>query len=121
MQERASSARYRAKDPLAANKRVKTSKESKRLLIRSAKEVPCADCGVKYPYYVMDLDHVRGKKLLSVSYMVAWGYTEAEIIAEIAKCDPVCANCHRERTNQRKPWISSTTTPPSQTYSQSAR
>jgi hypothetical protein len=102
MQERASSARYRSGNPQRSRDAVRASKESKRDIIREAKNQPCVDCGVKYPYYVMDLDHVRGKKLLSVGLMVAWGYTEAEILAEISKCDPVCANCHRERTYRPK-------------------
>jgi hypothetical protein len=29
-------------------------------LIRQAKARPCADCGVLYPYYVMDFDHRPG-------------------------------------------------------------
>lgn len=24
---------------------------------RQLKEVPCGDCNIKYPYYVMDFDH----------------------------------------------------------------
>ncbi len=31
-----------------------------RMLVRRMKDVPCADCGTRYPYYVMDFDHVRG-------------------------------------------------------------
>jgi hypothetical protein len=31
------------------------------------KRVPCADCGVKYPPYVMDFDHVRGEKMGTLS------------------------------------------------------
>ena len=30
--------------------------------VRAAKNVPCTDCGVRYPHYVMDFDHVRGVK-----------------------------------------------------------
>ncbi len=32
-------------------------REETRVIVREAKSVPCADCGVKYPYYVMDFDH----------------------------------------------------------------
>lgn len=98
MQERATSARYRAKDPQRCRNAVRESKESKRAIIRAAKDKPCADCGMRYPYYVMDLDHVTGEKIINVALMVGWGYTETEILAEISKCDVVCANCHRERT-----------------------
>lgn len=75
-----------------------------RRLIRQAKDVPCADCGCRYPQYVMDFDHRPGeKKCFNLS--IAAGQTRLsweKIIAEIAKCDVVCANCHRERTHQRK-------------------
>ena len=30
--------------------------------VDTLKRVPCADCGVEYPPYVMDFDHVRGEK-----------------------------------------------------------
>jgi hypothetical protein len=48
----------------------------------------------------MDFDHRRNEKkkfLLSQIHNA----TKKKILAEIAKCDVVCANCHRERTFQR--------------------
>ena len=102
MQERAPSARYRAKDPERANRRVLECKERRRDVIREAKSKPCSDCKTTYPYYVMDFDHVRGDKVIALGLVVAWGYTEQEILNEIAKCDVVCSNCHRERTHARK-------------------
>ncbi len=77
--------------------------ERNRQAIREAKNVPCADCGIRYPHYVMDFDHRFGeKKLFNIS--VAAGQTRLswqKMAAEIAKCDVVCANRHRERTHQR--------------------
>jgi hypothetical protein len=61
---------------------------------------PCHDCGGKFPPCVMDFDHVRGVKHRSVSLMRLNAF--AAILAEIAKCDLVCANCHRIRTYDRK-------------------
>lgn len=55
------------------------------------------DCGKRYPSYVMDFDH-RESKIRDVSRMVSLGLGEATVLAEIAKCDVVCSNCHRERT-----------------------
>lgn len=69
-------------------------------LVREAKKKPCADCGREYPHYVMDLDHVRGEKLFNLSAAIKGNRSRAAILAEIAKCDVVCANCHRERTHQ---------------------
>lgn len=67
-----------------------------------AKEGPCVDCGVQYPPYVMDFDHVRGEKKDKVSN-VARSASIERLQAEIDKCDLVCANCHRERTHNRLP------------------
>lgn len=76
-------------------KRVKLIKEWLQLYKESN---PCKDCGRKYPYYVMDFDHLRDK-IDSVSHMI--GTSKAKIAAEIAKYDLVCANCHRIRTFSR--------------------
>jgi transposase-like protein len=74
--------------------------------IHAAKEVPCADCGRRYPHYVMDFDHRPGeKKRFNLANAAGSSRMSWEVIAaEIAKCDVVCANCHRERTYQRKHW-----------------
>jgi hypothetical protein len=49
----------------------------------------------------MDFDHVRGDKLLNVSRLrngrLAWW----RLLAELKKCEVVCANCHRIRTKLR--------------------
>lgn len=71
-----------------------------RELIRQAKARPCADCGVQYPYYVMDFDHRDGA---TKSFMLSDvpRATSKSLMREIAKCDVVCSNCHRERTQKR--------------------
>jgi hypothetical protein len=60
---------------------------------------PCTDCRVVYPYYVMDWDHLSDKKfqLSRIRYC-----SKERILAEIAKCELVCANCHRIRTWNRR-------------------
>ena len=68
-------------------------------LVRGLKDVPCSDCGVRYPHYVMDFDHVRGRKTKQVADMVSRSMSERAIRKEAEKCDVVCANCHRERTH----------------------
>lgn len=75
--------------------------ETLRRLVRERKSRPCLDCGISYPYYVMDLDHRDGTvKVESVGNMVGKGRVK-QFLVEIEKCDPVCANCHRERTYRR--------------------
>lgn len=70
-----------------------------RALVNTIKEEnPCVDCGNSYPFYIMDFHHrdpstksftigdtPRGKNL---------------VLDEIAKCDVLCANCHRERDHR---------------------
>lgn len=63
---------------------------------------PCADCGRGFPAVAMDLDHVRGGKIRSISGLVSGAYKLDLIKAEIAKCEVVCAVCHRLRTARRK-------------------
>ena len=64
-------------------------------------KTPCVDCGINYPYYVMDFDHVRGQKHANVMELVST-LSKKRIDEEIAKCEIVCSNCHRIRTHMRK-------------------
>lgn len=64
-------------------------------------KTPCMDCGIIYPYYVMDFDHVRGRKNANVMELVST-LSKKRIDQEIAKCEIVCSNCHRYRTHSRK-------------------
>jgi hypothetical protein len=50
----------------------------------------------------MDFDHVRGKKRYSISIMVAWAMLIDDIMDELKKCELVCSNCHRIRTESRR-------------------
>lgn len=68
-------------------------------IIKEAKSVPCMDCGVGYPSYVMDFDHRDPtEKIACVSELIK-KKSERIIRNEIAKCDVVCSNCHRQRTH----------------------
>jgi hypothetical protein len=71
----------------------------KRGLVNDIKSsTPCADCRGKFPPYVMDFDHVRGVKAFGIGQATIRPVSIDELAAEIAKCDVVCSNCHRERT-----------------------
>ncbi len=76
--------------------------EARRVKLRElrdrAKDVPCADCGNKYPPVCMDFDHLEDKTF-SIG---GSSRSEESLLEEIAKCDVVCANCHRLRTQTRK-------------------
>lgn len=72
-------------------------KEQASLLLR-LRDVPCADCCDRFEACAMEFDHRDpATKRSTISRMVGRATTEA-ILAEIAKCDIVCANCHRTRT-----------------------
>lgn len=62
----------------------------------------CVDCGQQYQYFVMDFDHVRGEKIANVADIINRSCSRKAVWEEIAKCDLVCANCHRCRTHSRK-------------------
>jgi len=71
-------------------------------LLAELRTVPCFDCGRTFPYFVMQFDHRdAANKRCVVTQMVGRAGT-ATILAEVAKCDVVCANCHRERTYLRR-------------------
>lgn len=71
-----------------------------REIIREHKNVPCADCGIRYPYYMMDFDHRPDEeKIYTISRALT--LTVDKLLIEIEKCDVVCANCHRKRTHER--------------------
>lgn len=62
----------------------------------------CADCGEKYPYWVLEFDHVKGVKVAGISRMIQYPkWSMEDIIAEIGKCEIVCGNCHKNRTHTR--------------------
>lgn len=59
----------------------------------------CMDCGLKPEYpQVLEFDHRPDeRKSFDISDRMTSGTVE-DLLAEIAKCDVVCANCHRVRT-----------------------
>ncbi len=65
-------------------------------LDRLKESLPCLDCGTFFKACQMDFDHVSGVKVSNVSQMV--GRPSVEIEVELDKCQLVCANCHRVRT-----------------------
>lgn len=85
----------------ARKRNLKVHKDNKKEL-DLLKSVPCTDCGVQYPPYIMDFDHVNGDKLMEVSRLLRRRVSLDVLKAEVAKCEVVCSNCHRERTYQRR-------------------
>jgi hypothetical protein len=80
---------------------IETAKRN-RALVNSLKARPCADCGGTFPPVVMDFDHLpQYRKKSKISNMMSSKFSEKAILAEAAKCEVVCSNCHRIRTASR--------------------
>ena len=64
---------------------------------------PCVDCGEDDPV-VLDLDHRdRSTKRFNIADCTSKAsYGMESLIAEIAKCDVRCANCHRRKTSRER-------------------
>lgn len=70
-----------------------------REVVNGIKSVPCMDCVVPYPTYVMHFDHRDpSTKKFSISNFASCGATMETLLEEMSKCDVVCSNCHAERT-----------------------
>ena len=91
--------RWREKNRPKLNAAERARRMGKAAYIASVKENrPCADCGGNFPVPCMEFDHVRGEKVNAVANMArSGGFSLESIKREIAKCDLVCANCHRIR------------------------
>ena len=62
---------------------------------------PCKDCGITFPGYVMDFDHLEGHAKIETISRLRCSGNISKIKQEIEKCDVVCSNCHRHRTHTR--------------------
>lgn len=62
----------------------------------------CADCGYNRNGVALQFDHMDGfDKKNTVSNLIRSDYGWETIMAEIDKCEVVCANCHAIRTKER--------------------
>jgi hypothetical protein len=87
----------------AANNKLTTARNRERMrdFFRNAE---CLDCGTR-DFAVLELDHRDPqRKRDDVSNLVRAPHSWATVAKEIAKCDVVCANCHRKRTARHFGW-----------------
>jgi hypothetical protein len=88
----------------AADRLNATSSRAKRRVWLDAYKVAagCTDCGYNTHPRALDFDHIGSDKSGDVGrlahHRIAWD----RLMAEIAKCEVVCANCHRVRTWRRE-------------------
>jgi hypothetical protein len=72
-----------------------------RQIIDEHKQGPCADCGKYFPTCAMDFDHRDPTTKIAKVSALAYKGSERLLLEEIAKCDLVCAVCHRIRTHKQ--------------------
>lgn len=63
---------------------------------------PCVDCAESDPV-VLEFDHLKDK-YKGIAIMVNRALSLERIKLEIAKCEVVCANCHKRRTAKKFKW-----------------
>lgn len=80
----------RQEDRLAANAMI---------VAEAKRDAPCMDCGGVFPPVCMDFDH-RDPDIKEFAIAQHRAGSPSRLKREIAKCDLVCANCHRLRTQR---------------------
>lgn len=71
-------------------------------MVNDIKRKPCVDCGGIFNPWQMDFDHLRNKEFNISAAAGRLGVSGKRLMDEIAKCELVCANCHRDRTHKRR-------------------
>jgi len=82
---------------------IEAKRENYRRFYEWLSQQSCVDCGESDPV-VLELDHVRGDKRDHVGKMLSDNRSWKTLLAEMEKCDVVCANCHRRRTARTFGW-----------------
>lgn len=96
------SERYAANPVAHALLRTKRRKDISLWAFELKRGQPCTDCGLVFHPAAMQWDHTGTNKIEPVAEMSNRGVSKTKILAEIAKCEIVCANCHAVRTFERR-------------------
>src|SRR5206468_4163904 len=88
---------YKTLTAAAARRRDATKRKNFSFIVNKMKARPCEDCGIQHPTHVMDFDHrdATEKKFTVSRANSSNGVSWRALLKEVAKCDVVCANCHR--------------------------
>ena len=71
-----------------------------RKIIAEAKGNTCKDCKREYHQCQLDFDHTGDDKNFTIAHLGEI-HSKKALLEEIAKCEVVCASCHRLRTYNR--------------------
>jgi hypothetical protein len=93
---------HAARTPEAKARKIALQADRQRNNLRELRaykaERGCADCGESDPI-VLEFDHRDpSQKDDNIGDAYHGGWSLSRLLAEAAKCDVVCANCHRRRT-----------------------
>jgi hypothetical protein len=80
---------------------VKQRQANLRRIVMEHKSGPCVDCRLPYEPFLLEFDHVRGEKTLSIANVWKRNWSVSRLLDELAKCELVCIGCHRLRTAKR--------------------
>jgi hypothetical protein len=81
---------------------VKRNREYADALVARFKNDPCFDCKQTFVPAAMEFDHRPGtEKQFNLNVHGLRSHSLEAVMNEMAKCDLVCANCHRVRTMAR--------------------
>lgn len=73
-------------------------------MLEYLRDKSCTNCGVS-DIRVLEFDHIDpSKKSFSIARGIGSALSWASILAEIAKCQILCANCHKIRTANQQGW-----------------
>jgi hypothetical protein len=85
----------------------KARAEAKEFVYQFLLTHPCQSCGEADPR-VLEFHHREpSRKDMDITHMLSGGYSLRRLQAEIAKCDVLCANCHRKVTVEERGWFRS--------------
>lgn len=92
--------KWRQKNKVKEQVRRAKIRNARREILANLKAGPCLDCKKRFPPECMDFDHVEGIKKFTIAKEGMYVSLQ-KLLAEIEKCELVCANCHRIRTKLR--------------------
>jgi 5-methylcytosine-specific restriction endonuclease McrA len=82
----------------------RSRKAARKYAYNYLKKHPCVICG-ETNTAALDFHHIEpASKTRPIPHMISGGYSLDAIKAEIAKCQILCANCHRKQTAKDQNW-----------------
>lgn len=95
-QQKTANKKWREESPTFRESQARRRLERREVIAQIKRERGCMFCGEREPI-CLDFHHRdRSTKIANVSMLVVMKAAYSRIHEEIAKCDVLCANCHRK-------------------------